>query len=245
MKKLMLISLLLSFSAFADLYKLVPGTYNGKSDARKSQTANLFLVDYPGRAGSFLGVILRKDKVAFAYLVDKFAPNTYGMVPLRVLKNGVIGLSNSNPSLILKLSLKGRKRYIQVLDAGTLNNFGFGQSFSFEYDNNSHKQRLANVIPGSYRGSDRKKTIAVGGQDYNNEAYFTAATSILSGDFVLREVRPGLHLPLKSVLKNTGIEVSGNASGMVIFVNKQCVLGVGTHMLHIDHGGKVTSFKKL
>lgn len=244
MKRTLLLILLFSFSAFADLYKLVPGTYYGNTNY-KNKRANLFLTDYPGRAGSFLGVILTKDKKAFAYLVDKYAPNTYGMIPLQVMDNGVIGLTNPNPSLNLKLTLKGRRRFIQVIDSGELNNTGFNQSMIFEYDNESHKQRLGNIIPGSYKYDSRKEVIAIGNQDHNNEAFFTANTDVLSGDFVLREVRPGLHLPLRSVLKNTGIEVSDKADGMIIFIDKECIFGVGTRMIHFNNNGNVKQFKRL
>lgn len=243
MKRLLfLLTLFFSFSAVADLFPIIAGTYKGKMG---KQDAELYLTEYPGREGSFMGVILSEDEKAYSYLIDKFGQNTYGMVPLQVLENGIIGFKNSHPSLVLKMTLKGTWRKMQIISAGSLNNEGFKEGMEFSYKNDVDQKRLGQVIAGTYKEGSRKRTITVGGQDRNNESYFTANTRKINGDFVLREVRPGLHLPFRSSLSNTGIEVKEEADSYVIFIDKECLFGTGTHLLRVDRNGNVSKFKKM
>lgn len=243
MKRLAIfISLIFSFSAFADLFPIIAGTYKGKMGKKE---AELYLTEYPGRDGSFMGVIISKDKKAHSYLVDKFGANTYGMIPLQILENGVLGFKNSHPSLVLKMTLKGSWRKMQIISAGSLNNEGFKEGMEFSYKNNVGEKRLGKVIAGTYKEGSRKHTILVGSQDRNNESYFTANAKSISGDFVLREVRPGLHLPFRSSLSNTGIEVKEEANSYVLFIDKECLFGTGTHLLRVDTRGNVSTFKKM
>lgn len=230
MFKFVLCLMLLSASAFAQTLR--PGVYEGSDDTR------LFLQAMPGREGSFLGLIVKNGNTAVPYLVDEFAAARYGLIPLYNQRN-LIGATNYTPSLTASVVLDGRSTRINVAP-NPGNNIGFNQSMSFR--STTEASPWLQSRPGIYeyreaaQGQRRtqKYSASLSPQDGNRESQLTINGGSMAGSYVLREVRPGMHLAFKSTLSTTGVEVVEESQWVVVFL-RGC-LGWSNKMMFIDTG---------
>lgn len=229
MFKLILCLALLQTAAFAQ--SLRPGVYKGtKSDVR------MFLQAMPGRDGSFLGLIVKNGDNAVPYLVDEFATARYGFIPLYNQKN-LIGASNYTPSLTA--SLVSSRKGLQINVAPNPgNNIGFSEAMSFKSTSESSPWLSSRPGVYSYSESRKKYSATLSPQDGNRESQLTINGGSMAGSYVLREVRPGMHLAFKSTLSTTGVEVVEESRWVVVFL-KGC-FGWSNNMVFIDTNNRWT-----
>lgn len=228
MLKAFAILLLLQVSALAQTLK--PGVYRGTDD-----NIRLFLKEIPGREGSFLGLIVKNGNQAVPYLVDEFAIGRYGLIPLYNQKN-LIGASNYTPSLTASVVPDGEGLRVSVAP-NPGNNVGFNIAQVFKSTNQTNIWQ--NSLPGtySYRSNNRneRRSTTLSPADAARESQLTIATGDMAGTYVLREVRPGMHLAFKSTLSMTGVEVVEESQWVVVFL-KGC-FGWSDQMVFINTAG--------
>ncbi len=229
MLKFILCFLLIQTAAFAQ--SLRPGVYRGVND-----NVRLFLQAMPGREGSFLGLIVRNGQTAVPYLVDEFATSRYGFIPLYNQKN-LIGATNYTPSLTASLALDGRETRLNVAP-NPGNNIGFTESMAFRATTEASPWLATR--PGIYEYSETasgqrrasKHSATLNSQDSNRESQLTINGGSMAGSYILREVRPGMHLAFKSTLSTTGVEVVEESQWVVVFL-RGC-FGWSNKMMFID-----------
>jgi len=223
--------------------ELKAGTYRGETG--QGVSVELFVKDYPGREGSFLAVIVKDKSRGHAYLVDQFSEKKYGMTPLTVLSNAVVGVENTNPSLSLTITKEKSKNIIKILSNNSNNSLGFNESMKIKLKDISGRSRIVSTDVGTYKISGNKSAATISSQDKNHESALTMNLESISGDFVLREVRPSIHLPLKSTMTSTGLTVSDNTNMMAFFIDKECLFGKGDFMVLMEaNSGKLTYLRK-
>jgi len=224
-KLCMIVLAFFSFQVMAQNIELLEGSYHGAIDTSQAfgkKPVQLILQNYPGRTGSFLAILIRDKKVGFAYLVDKFQKNKFGMIPLRALKNGTIGVENSNPSLSLNVVYEGKNPFIKILPNNSDNQLGFQEAMRIKLENRNYKTVLMANIPGTYRnGSSNSNTVT--NQDTNREASVSLNTKDLQGEYILREVRNSLHLLLKSSMTGAGMSTQDESKYMAFFLSERCL----------------------
>ncbi len=211
-KKLIVLALaLMSFAALAS--GLRPGVYDGQATDIK-----MFVQNLPGREGSFLALIIRDGKQAVPYLVDEFAAGRYGFIPLYNQKN-LIGASNYTPSLTASVIAEGSKLRINVAP-NPGNSVGFNVAEVFRSTNETSPWLALKPATYSYDGGNRtgSRSTTLSPLDSNREAQLTISAGNLAGSYVLREVRPGMHLAFKSTLTTTGVEVVEESRHIVVFL---------------------------
>lgn len=213
MFKLSFIVLLIFSNLAAFASGLRPGVYDGQASDIK-----MFVRDLPGRDGSFLALIIRNGKQAVPYLVDEFATGRYGFIPLYNQKN-LIGASNYTPSLTASVVVEGQKLRINVAP-NPGNSVGFNVAEVFRSTNERLPWLQLKAATYSYDGGNRtgSKSTTLSPADTNREAQLTISAGNLAGSYVLREVRPGMHLAFKSTLTTTGVEVVEESRHIVVFL---------------------------
>jgi len=199
---LALLSAFYAVTSFA--VDLAPGTYRGTS---LKDDVSIYVKGVPGRKGSFFAVIT-KDETGFAYLVDKFHSGKYGMIPLQALDNNVIGASNHSPSLVLTVTKDKFTDQITIVSNKSDNTIGFNTQMSFKLKDKSHRSEWVDHLQGTFSSKENKRAATLTAQDVNGESSLSIKTGDAPGDYILREVRPGIHLVLRSSLTTTGIEVT-------------------------------------
>lgn len=198
---------------------LVAGTYWGHSQDNKKDY-QLFLTEYPGRAGSFMAVLVQDKKIAFSYLVDKFADNKYGMLPLSATDSGTVAPVSSDPSLSLNIVPYKNKYRIKILSNNSSNTFGFQEGIEFKLKDRS----AADFIAPSFSGTFKFKKFRASVSEMNeNESLLNIDLPSLNGEFTLRQVRPNLHVVLKNVMTQSGLEVTDSPAALAIFVEDNCL----------------------
>jgi hypothetical protein len=210
--KSLIVFFILLFTMAAHAVNLQEGSYSG-ADAKR-QGFSLHLQSYPGREGSFLG-ILTNGSVARLYLLDQFSTGKYGMLSLRALDNYVIGATSTTPIMALTVtadSLVITPNHAQV-------DITFNTSISIKQ---SSKKPLywRELVAGNY-GS---KKMVVSAIDGNNEATVASRIEGFSGDYVLRESRPKLYVLLESQLNPTGVKLSKDVKNIVFFLGSDLVI---------------------
>ncbi len=232
MWKTLLCLALLHTAAFAQTLR--PGVYRGPDDHR------LFLQELPGRDGSFLGLIVKDGRQAVPYLVDEFATGRYGLIPLYNQRN-LIGASNYTPSLTASVVSERNGLRVNVAP-NPGNNTGFNLALAFT-STNERTPWLASQ-PGNYtyssvtgsgnrrRSTTHRRAATLGPQDRARESQLTITDGDLAGSYILREVRPGMHLAFRSNLSTTGVEVVEESRWVVVFL-RGC-LGWSSKMVFID-----------
>ena len=221
MLKFILCFVLLTTAAFAQTLR--PGVYRGTDD-----NVRLFLQALPGRDGSFLGLIVKNGNTAVPYLVDEFATGRFGLIPLYNQKN-LIGASNYTPSLTASVIQDGSKTRISVAP-NPGNNIGYVTPMMFK--STSESSPWLSSRPGTYSYEGKKRAATLSSQDSNRESQLTITTGTMAGTYVLREVRPGMHLAFKSTLSTTGVEVVEESRWVVVFL-RGC-FGWSNKMVFID-----------
>ena len=198
---------MLTLTLAAHAVNLQEGSYSGK-DA-KNVGYSLHVQAYPGRDGSFIG-LLSNGPSARLYLLDQFSTGKYGMVSMRALDNYVIGASSTTPIMALTLTADS----IVITPNHAQVDINFNTSVTMKQ---SSKKNLAwtDLIPGNY-GS---KKMVVSAVDTNNEATVASRVTNFSGDFVLRETRPKLYVMLESQLNPTGVKLSKEVKNIVYFIS--------------------------
>lgn len=232
MLKFVLCLILLTSAAFAQTLR--PGVYRGTDD-----NVRLFLQNMPGREGSFLGLIVKNGNTAVPYLVDEFATGRYGLIPLYNQKN-LIGASNYTPSLTASVIADGSDLRISVAP-NPGNNIGFSSAMTFKSTRETSPWLASR--PGMYSYEGKRRSASLSAQDANHESQLTINTGSMAGTYVLREVRPGMHLAFKSTLSTTGVEVVEESRWVVVFL-KGC-FGWSDNMVFIDTNNqwKMIEFK--
>lgn len=208
MFRFFILLVVLQVSAFAQ--SLRPGVYDGNSRDHK-----MFLRALPGREGSFLALIIRNGKQAVPYLVDEFATGRYGFVPLYNQKN-LIGATNYTPSLTATVIADTRSRLQINVAPNPGNNVGFNVAEVFK--STDETSPWLPVMPGNYSYKDNRRSTTLSPNDGSRESQLSVASGPLAGTYVLREVRPGMHLAFKSTLTTTGIEVVEESQHIVVFL---------------------------
>lgn len=242
-RTLLFLSLMFSLtSAFA--IDLKEGSYRGKSTNDK-KNIELFVKDYPGRDGSFIAIIIKDNSTGFAYLVDKFSDGKYGMTPLKTLSNAVIGLEDANPALALTIVNERKKTIIKINSNNSNNKLGLMDNIRIIFKDADRRSSLVHTMPGTFKYKGERSSATLSNQSTSNESALTLSLPKIAGEFVLREVRPFLHILLKSSMSNTGEEVANNSSMMAFFIEGGCLFGFGDYMVLMESNtGKLTYLKQ-
>lgn len=233
---LILCSFKLAFSA-----GLKEGYYLGKTIDR--DRVELHLRKHPSRESSYLALVVNEGGYGYTYRVDHYQNETYGMIPFKVLDSAMIGFDNPNPSLSLKVTYKKGRNVLQVVNNGELNKHGFKYTTMEFVVNKRKKSRWVKNVPGWFKYDSRREGITVGTKNNESESSFTANTSVLNGDYTLREVKPFLNLPLRLELASTGTNILDFAQGIIVFINGKNILGT-KGMYFMKNDGRVFYFKK-
>ncbi len=198
---------MLTLTLAAHAVNLQEGSYSGK-DAKKVGYS-LHVQAYPGRDGSFIG-LLSGGPIARLYLLDQFSTGKYGMVSLRALDNYVIGASGTTPIMALTVTADS----IVITPNHSQIDIAFNTSITMKQ---SSKKTLAwtDLIPGNYAS----KKMVISAVDSNNEATMASRVTDFSGDFVLRETRPKLYVMLDSQLNPTGVKLSKEVKNIAYFIS--------------------------
>lgn len=204
--KTMIAFLILTFAMMAHAVDLQQGSYSG-SDAKRGKFS-LHLQAYPGREGSFLG-LLTNGKAARLYLLDQFSTGKYGMVSLRASDNYVIGASSTTPILALTVAADS----FVITPNHTAVDVNFNTSIRMKLSSKKALQ-WTELRPGNYA----MKKMSISALDSNNEATVASRIQGFSGDYVLRESRPKLYVLLESQLNSTGVKLSKNVKHIVFFL---------------------------
>ena len=228
MFKALIVLLVLQVSAYAQ--SLRPGVYRGADD-----DIRLFLRTIPGREGSFLGLIVKNGNQAVPYLVDEFATGRYGLIPLYNQKN-LIGATNYTPSLTASVVADGNNLRVSVApNPGNTVGFNIAQVFR----STNQEVPWINSLPGTYsyrsNRTNHRRSTTLSPADAARESQLTIAEGDMAGTYVLREVRPGMHLAFKSTLSMTGVEVVEESQWVVVFL-KGC-FGWSDQMVFINTAG--------
>lgn len=226
MMKALICLLLLSSAAFAQTLR--EGVYRGQTD-----DVRLFLRALPERQGSFLGIIVHRGTRAVPYLVDEFATGRYGFVPLYNQKN-LIGAENYNPSLSATVIIDRNVTRVN-LAPNPGNAIGFNQAMIF--NSTTERSPWLDTIPGTYSYENRPRgvparSVNLSSPDASFESQLSITGGDLAGSYVLRQVRPGMHLAFRSSLSTTGVEVVEESRWIVVFL-RGC-FGWETKMAFID-----------
>ena len=208
MIKFFVLLLVLQVSAFAQTLR--PGVYDGRSSDLK-----MFVRTLPGREGSFLALIIRDGKQAVPYLVDEFAAGRYGFIPLYNQKN-LIGANNYTPSLTATVIADNRNNLQINVAPNPGNNVGFNVAEVFK--STKETSPWLPVLPGNYSYKGNRRSTTLSPNDGSRESQLSIAAGPMAGSYVLREVRPGMHLAFKSTLTTTGIEVVEESRHIVVFL---------------------------
>jgi hypothetical protein len=226
MLKSVICFLLLTTTAFAQTLR--EGVYKGQND-----DVRLFLRALPEREGSFLGLIIHRGTRAVPYLVDQFSNGRYGFVPLYNQKN-LIGAENYNPSLSATVIVDRNKTRVN-LAPNPGNSIGFTQAMIFE--STPARSPWLDTIPGTYSYDRRPRGVPARSVSLSSaDASFESSLSInggdLAGTYVLRQVRPGMHLAFRSDLTDIGERVIEESRWIVVFL--EGCFGWSTKMAFID-----------
>lgn len=208
MFKFFILLIIMQVSAMAQT--LSPGVYDGRSSDLK-----MFVRTLPGREGSFLALIIRNGKQAVPYLVDEFATGRYGFIPLYNQKN-LIGANNYTPSLTASVVADSRNNLQINIAPNPGNNVGFNVAEVFK--STRETSPWLPVMPGNYSYKNNRRSTTLSPNDGSRESQLSVATGPMAGTYVLREVRPGMHLAFKSTLTTTGIEVVEESRHIVVFL---------------------------
>jgi len=208
MLRFIILLFVLQVSAFAQTLR--PGVYDGKSRNHK-----MFIRTLPGREGSFLALIIRNGSQAVPYLVDEFAVGRYGFIPLHNQKN-LIGATNYTPSLTASVIADARGNLQISVAPNPGNNVGFNVAEVFKSTNQTSP--WLPVMPGNYSYAGNRRSTTLSPNDGSRESQLSIASGPMAGSYVLREVRPGMHLAFKSTLTTTGIEVVEESQHIVVFI---------------------------
>jgi hypothetical protein len=213
MFKALLCYVLLTAAALANSNTLTRGLRAGVYDGQ-SRDIKMFVRDLPGRDGSFLALIIKDGAKAVPYLVDEFAVGRYGFIPL-YNQNNLIGASNYTPSLTASVIVDGSSLRINMAP-NPGNNIGFNIAEVFK----STKEKMPWLpnTPGTYSYKGARKSTTLSPPDANRESQLTISAGNMAGSYVLREVRPGMHLAFKSTLTTTGVEVVEESRYVVVFL---------------------------
>ena len=179
-----------------------------------------------------MGLIIKNGNRAVPYLVDEFATGRYGLIPLYNQKN-LIGATNYNPSLTAAVVVDGRNLRVNV-SPNPGNAVGFNSAMVFT--STTEASPWIASMPGtySYRSgrSHHRNTVTLSPKDGANESQLSIAAGDMAGAYVLREVRPGMHLAFRSTLSTTGVEVVKESQWVVVFL-RRC-LGWSNQMVFIN-----------
>ena len=235
------LALLSAFYALSSLAaELAPGTYHGHS---KHTDYSVYVREVPGRTGSFLALIINDEKVGYAYLVDKFNSNKYGMVPLKAMDNNIIGALNHTPSLVLTVNEDTNHDRITIVPNNSGNKLGFQTEMSFKLKDKKDRSEWVRHLQGSFAAKGDKRAATLTTQDNNFESSLAIKSGNAPGDYILREVRSGIHLVLRSSLTTTGIEVNEQTSKIAVFINKETSLCRDQMILIDTTNGNLEYFK--
>lgn len=228
-----------SLSSFA----LSEGYYKGKNVFKDE--VEMHIKNNPARPDSYLVLIVNEGGYGFIYQADKYMEGTYGLVPLVHRKENMVGIENPNPSLSLKVARRGSKEFINILNNGKGNDYGF-KFGSMSFDVSKRKRPMwANAVPGVYQLDSQRERVLVSESSKKNEYSLVANTTILNGDFQLREVRAGVYLALRNTLSMAGIDLIDEMEGMIVFIERNNILGKnGLYILNYIGTVKPLEFKK-
>lgn len=230
---------LISVSAHA----LTEGYYEGKNVFKDK--VEMHVKANPARPDSHLVLIVNEGGYGFIYQADKYAEGTYGLIPLVHRQENMVTVKNPNPSLTLKMTMRGSKKFIQVLNNGNGNDYGF-KFGSMSFDVSKRKKPMwANAFPGVYQLDSRHERVLVSKVDGEKDLSLVANTTILNGDYVLREVRGGVYLALRNTLSMAGVDITDGMEGMIVFIERKNVLGKnGLYILNYIGTVRPLEFKR-
>ncbi len=220
---------------------LKAGTYWGHDHSKKVDY-QLFLTENPGRKRGFIAVLVRDKKFAFSYVVDQYAPNKYGMLPLSASETGNVGPVSSDPSLSLEVVPYKNKYRIKILSNNSNNTVGFQEGMEFKLKDRSYADYIDSNFTGTFKFKKFKATVS---EVNDKESILNANLPNLNGDFTLRQVRPNLHIVLKNVMTQSGLEVTDSPAAMAIFVEDDFIFA-RYFLIIIDlKNGHLTYLKKM
>lgn len=213
-------SFLVMSSSFAThLNELSAGTFWGHS-VNDHKDYQLFVTEMPGREGSFIGVMIKegltKEAVGVAYLIDKFAENKYGMIPLVATTYGTVAPNHPDPSLSLSIvPFKNYHKIKIVSNNSDQNKQGFLDSIEFKLIDRSSADYIAPIFSGTFKYKNHRATVS---EMINNESLLNTDLPNLSGEFTLRQIRPNLHIILKHKMTQSGLEITDEPAALAVFV---------------------------
>lgn len=186
-----ILSIFVSLQVHAALTTLSEGTYEGHL---KDERILLMLKNAPGRSGSFLGLLMTKNKNVSLFVIDttRTSRSTYTMTPFEVTRDGEIGIVNDDPSLIIRLKdMNGENPQFQIVSSNSGNDFGI--TGVMEFDKKTRYTVWKSFASGEFeRGGQNKSLDIAEYNDYegNAEAFFR--TDKINGMFMLKEKIPGM-----------------------------------------------------
>lgn len=238
---LMLLSLATQAKAGTAAQILPEGSYLGRLPNRDKVV--MMVRQVAGRGDSMVAALMRTNERLQLYMIDRrddAGPFSYGMTPLVTTPDGEIGVTNDDPSLVLRIVKNGftKDPIFTISSANSSNKTGFQGSMIFK-GRHSHYHWI-DPLAGIYkiRGVSRNAaTISIPSND-GIDASLQAQLSLrgsekLSGDFVIREKVPGFYTLKAISVRNVGTNVAPNPSYIGMFL-KHCTIGCRNHFLLVN-----------
>lgn len=220
------ITISLLFTTLSMAVTLREGAYVG--DGANKENLTLYLRSIKGREGSFFGLLVREKKNIFSsdkvnriglYRVDPNGSSSYIFNPLTVTEDGLIGIMNDDPSLVLNIAEKDGKEIFKIYDANSSNNTGF-QGF-MDFDGKRSQNKWLGVVEGTFTQKNNPNALFISGFD-NNEgvAQATFATNEVNGGFQLSREYPGMYVIRANSVLATGTVVNKFPKSIIVFLQK-------------------------
>ncbi|OFZ56342.1 MAG: hypothetical protein A2428_07700 [Bdellovibrionales bacterium RIFOXYC1_FULL_54_43] len=215
----------------ADIGDVLAGSHVGVLNRDKE--IHLLVRTIPERKGSFLGLMLMKDRAAQFYRIDPLDSSlsqSYAMNPIEVGRDGELGVLNIEPSLVLSLGRicprTGRPDFT-INDAGSRNSAGFQGSIVFKAGHNSDLS-WSDYVPGEFKGNhDRLRLSAL--TDHEATLFSEQA-----GSFVIREKMTGIYSIKKLSVTSAGALLETRPYRIGAFILDQGLFGSRERLIWIS-----------
>lgn len=180
----------------------------------------------PGRKGSFYGLLSQKKHRSMKlYLLDQLNKTTFTMNPLSIMKDGLIGIQNDDPSNILIISTgRGGKFVASITKANSSNLLGEEKVITFK--GKKSKSQWIGFKEGIFENEGDDRALQLSQFDeVERESIAVFATEEISGNYKISERLPGMFLINAFSVKATGVGLIKTPKAIGVFIfNNDCGL---------------------
>ena len=226
------------------------GSYSGLT--LKREPVEMYVQKLSDRTETYFGIIVKGKEQGFPYLIEQEGGDKYHLTPMRFYGQAMIGPSDPNPTLIMTKVTHQGKVQLKLVSNESGNGLGFKETMYFrlplipqlvfEKTPQSGKFDLQGKVRVLSRFDDAQVSSYMGREA---EAVFTSRDGV-HGTYVLRTVRPGLHVLLSQVASTQGTDVQeeGEKMGFFLTANTRCLFGQGKFFVMMESGsGKLSYFR--